>query len=110
MRPWGVVMVYLFLSQCTHGFIRTVPFNRYQIALRNLNHNVEETKHLESFTIPALKTLLRDAGLPVSGRKSVLVERLSSHGMPPKGKKRASDSEVISSSATCNQPTTNTKH
>jgi len=95
MRPWGVVMVFLFLSQRTHGFVRTVPLNRCQIALRNYAEGTKHHPKLESFTIPALKTLLRDAGLPVSGRKSVLVERLSSPGMPLKGKKRAADSEVM---------------
>ena len=33
-----------------------------------------------ALTVPMLKQRLRDAGLPVSGRKAELVERLSSVG------------------------------
>jgi hypothetical protein len=36
----------------------------------------EETSPLGSLTIPVLKQRLRDAGLPVSGNKAVLVARL----------------------------------
>jgi len=71
-------MVFLLVSQCTRGFTATAV-HRYPVAVRHLSrryHSKEGSDQLQTLTIPALKVLLREASLPVSGRKADLIERL----------------------------------
>jgi len=42
------------------------------------NSNIDEEVELQSLTVAQLKDKLRDANLPVSGKKAMLIERLSS--------------------------------
>lgn len=46
-------------------------------SLADTNYDSEVDEDLSGLTVPELKERLREAGLPVSGRKSELIERLS---------------------------------
>ena len=47
-----------------------------------------EAMNLEAMTVPQLKALLREKGLPVSGRKTKLIKTLMSPPTGPKPKPR----------------------
>ena len=77
-RLVAAAMALLSVSQCTRGFTGSAV-HRYPVAVRHLSrryHSKEGSEQLQTLTIPALKVLLREASLPVSGRKADLIERL----------------------------------
>jgi len=63
----GVVCALLFFSSRRNNRIRERPMKKY-------------SGEYESLTVIQLKRLLRERGLPVSGNKSVLVDRLEQNG------------------------------
>jgi len=81
------------------------PTNRYPLPLRVSVQ--EQLGDLSSFTVPELKTKLKDAGLKVGGKKSELIERLQVHfesqgpsktveEEAPEAKTDSSDEQVLS--------------
>jgi hypothetical protein len=58
----------------------------------------------EDMTVEQLKERLRDRGLPVSGAKAVLTERLRSGRSPSKSPTKSRGTEYARSSARSRQP------
>jgi len=56
--------------------LEQIPPRGMAVNQQNENNDETQDKDFNSFTVPQLKDKLREAGLPVSGRKSELVARL----------------------------------
>jgi len=75
MRLARTAAPFLALVASSHAFLPTSRRILPTLQLRGTNSDFA-INSLDRLTVPALKDLLRSRGLPVSGRKAELLERL----------------------------------